>query len=253
MDPRTVATGLASLLAIAADRDPLVIAIDDAQWLDPASRRALEFASRRLPSRSGVVIAARAGEGSARWLGVDRAVGPDRLYHLRLGPLAPGELHRIIDSRLGLRAPRPLLARVAEASRGNPFAALEISAAIARNGATPGLGDPLPVPTSLRDLLGDRVDRLSPGALAAAAAVAALSRPTIAGVTEAIGPDLSAEAALLEAEEAGVLVAEGDRIRFSHPLLATAIYGSLAGSRRRTLHRRLAAVVTDPEIGRAHV
>ena len=63
----------------------------------------------------------------------------------------------------------------------------------------------------------------------------------------------TAGAALAEAEEAGVLVSERGRIRFTHPLLASAIYGSVSQEQRRQLHRRLAEVVGDPEERARHL
>ena len=146
-----------------------------------------------------------------------------------------------------------MLVRVAEASGGNPYFALEIAGALARDHAQPALGDLLPVPRTLHDLLSDRIDRLSRAARAVASAAAALSRPTAETVGAAVGSDLDVDAALLEAEEAGVLVSDGDRLRFSHPLLASAIYGSLTAGRRRALHRRLAAIVSDPEERARHL
>ena len=252
-DPLTTATALVSVLTILSRRDPLVIAIDDAPWLDRASMRVLEFALRRLPSRTGILVARRAGEDAAALLGLDRALAAGRLEHLALGPMSVAALHQLMQSRFGMAPPRPTLVRVAEASRGNPFYALEIATAMERSGATPALGDPLPVPPDLRDLLSDRMDLLSAGARAAASVAAALSHPTTASVAAALDPDVDAEAALLEAEEEGILVSDGDRLRFSHPLLASTIYGSFTGARRRSLHRRLAVVVGDPEEAARHL
>ena len=252
-DPRTTASALLTMVTFLSSRDPLVIAIDDAQWMDRASRHALEFGVRRLPRRVGVVVARRTGAGSASTLDLERALAPGSLEHLELGPLSLAALHHLIQSRFGLKLSRPMLVRVAEASAGNPFLALEISAALARASAAPALGDLLPVPRTLQDLLSDRVDRLSAPARTAASAVAALSHPTDELVTAALGSDFDVDAALLEAEEAGVLVSDGDRLRFSHPLLASAMYGSLTAGRRRSLHRRLAAVVGDPEERARHL
>ena len=162
-------------------------------------------------------------------------------------------LHQLIRSRLGLNLSRPMLVRVAEVSGGNPYFALEISGALARDHTQPALGDLLPVPRTLQDLLSDRIDRLSTAARAVASAAAAISRPTTETVGSAVGPDLDVDAALIEAEVAGVLVSDGDRLRFSHPLLASAIYGSLTAGQRRALHRRLAAIVSDPEERARHL
>ena len=252
-DPRTTASALLTVVTILSSADPLVIAIDDAQWVDQASRRALEFSIRRLPQRVGVVVASRVGESPARPFDLERALAPGRLEHLVLGPMSLAGLHHIIHSRLGLRLPRPVLVRVADASNGNPFYALEISSALARGPALPVLGDLLPVPSTLQNLLRDRVDRLSATARAVASAAAALSHPTAEILEAALGSDLDVETALVEAEHAGVLVSDGDRLRFSHPLLASTIYGALTVPRRQALHRRLAAVVGDPEERARHL
>ncbi|HSO30616.1 MAG TPA: AAA family ATPase [Candidatus Sulfomarinibacteraceae bacterium] len=252
-DPLTTANALLTALTILSNDGPLVIAVDDAQWMDQASKRALGFSVRRLPQRVGVVVASRVEDGPVRSLDLERALAPGNLERLVVGPLSLAALHHLIQSRLGLNLSRPMLVRVAEASGGNPFFALEIAGALARATAPPALGDLLPLPRTLHDLLSDRVDRLSTAARAVASAAAALSRPTAETVEAAVGTDLDVDAALLEVEEAGVLVSDGDRLRFSHPLLASAIYGSLSASRRRALHRRLATVVGDPEERARHL
>jgi hypothetical protein len=109
------------------------------------------------------------------------------------------------------------------------------------------------LPQSLQELVAARVRGLSTSAQTAALAVAALSRPTAASVGAALADDGDAAAALVEAEEGGVLLREYDRIRFSHPLLASAVYGSASPARRRQMHRRLADVVSDPEERARHL
>src|SRR3954454_14770995 len=252
-DPRTTATALVTVATILSAREPLVIVIDDAQWLDPASRRALEFLVRRLPPRAGIAVAHRPLIGSGRPLDLVRALPPVRFEHVVLAPLSLHALNELVRSRVGLKLSRPVLVRIAEASQGNPFYALEIAGALARGGAAPEAGDPLPLPGSLRDLRSDRVDRLSAPARLVAAAAAALSRPTTEVLEAAYGPDLEVEAALHELEEAGLLTSEDDRLRFSHPLLASTIYGSLTVPRRRDMHRRLAHAAADPEEQARHL
>jgi len=252
-DPRTTVSAFVGVLSsLAADR-PLVIAVDDMQWLDPASERALAFAARRLPTRVGIVIARRGQAGDAMPLGLDRALDPEVLERLTLGPLSLAALRQLIEGVVGPGLSRPLLVRIESVSGGNPFYALETARALGRHGGHRALGDPLPVPPSLQELVRDRVHSLSRPAQAAALTAAALSRPTDVSIAAALGPDLDAAAALIEAEEAGVLVREDDRVRFSHPLLASAIYGSAGATRRRELHRRLADVVMDPEERARHL
>lgn len=252
-DPRTTASALLTVVTLLCGAMPVVIAIDDAQWLDRSSRRAVEFTVRRLPGRVGVVLASRADADPGSTLDLERSLGPERVAHLELGPWSVAALHHLIASRLGLRLPRPILVRVAEASNGNPFYALEISAALARGPALPRSGDLLPLPRTLHGLPGDRLDRLSAPARDLATAAAALSRPTTDLLESALGNGLDVRAALLETEAAGILVPEGDRLRFSHPLLASALYGSLTLPRRRALHRRLAALVGDVEERARHL
>ena len=252
-DPRTTASAVVTLLTKLSSRDPVVLAIDDTQWIDQASRHALEFAVRRLPLRAGIIVASRSGEDPARTLDLARALAPRSLEHVVMGPMSLSALGKLIGSRLGLDLPRPTLVRLAEASGGNPFYALEIADALARASALPALGEPLPVPRTLQALLNERVGRLSAPARAATSTAAALSRPTVNALEAAVGSDLDLEAALAEAEAADVLLSDGDRLRFAHPLLASTIYGSLTAGQQRATHRRLAAIVGDAEERARHL
>jgi ATP/maltotriose-dependent transcriptional regulator MalT len=252
-DPRTTASALLSVLSAGVGERPLVLAVDDAQWLDRASERALEFVCRRLPSGLGLLVARRSEEAGEAPLGLDRALARDALEQVVLGPLSLAALHHVIQSELGIRLTRPTLVRIETMSAGNPFFALEIARALNRDGRRRQLGDPLPVPQSLQELVGARVRRLSASARAAALAVAALSHPTTVSVSAALADHEDAAAGLLEAEEAGVLVWERESIRFAHPLLASAVYGSASTARRRQLHARLADVASDPEERARHL
>jgi DNA-binding CsgD family transcriptional regulator len=97
----------------------------------------------------------------------------------------------------------------------------------------------------------ERLDRLSPPALAVAQAAAGLAEPTVGLVGEAVGR--RADAGLGDALEAGVLELDRDRVRFSHPLLRSAVAARATPGRRRELHARLAAVVRDPEQEARHL
>ena len=252
-DPRTTATALVGVLGELAREGPVLVAIDDVQWVDAASERALEFAARRLPAQLGLLLARRTeGEDDAP-LELDRALPEDRLRRICLGPLSLASLHHIVSSRLARPLTRPMLARIAQASRGNPFFALEIARALAGAGEESGGQRPLPVPRSVQTLAAERVGALSLAAQEAVLVAAALSRPTIETVAAALEDEREARSAILEAEEAGVLVTEQGRVRFTHPLLASAVYGAASGARRGQLHRRLAAVVTDEEERARHL
>jgi DNA-binding CsgD family transcriptional regulator len=250
-DPRTTAAALVGVLTTLAAERPVLVAVDDVQWLDRASERALAFAARRLPPALGMVLTRRGEGGEDPPLGLGRALPDERLEHLMPGPLALASLHHLIRSRLGVSPPRPLLARVAGASGGNPFFALELARALVEDRDDRLLGDPLPVPRSLLDLVAARLRRLSPAAREAVLIAASVSRPTVTLVVDALAPGSDAVSALVEAEEAGVVFSEHGRLRFAHPVLASVVYGSASEERRRRLHRRLAKLVVDPE-DRAH-
>ena len=250
---RTIATAFVGVLASLAETAVVLVAIDDVQWLDSASAEALSFAARRLPPRVGLLLTRRGDPDELPPLGLERALPEDRLERLVPRPLSLAALHHLIHDRVGSAPPRPALARLAEASGGNPFLALEIAGALVPDWSTLAGGGPLPVPRNLEAIARERVRGLSAGARLASLAAAALSRPTRALIIRAVAPDGEAADNFLEAEEAGVLVVEGDRVRFTHPLLASAIYGTATSERRRRMHERLAEVVSDPEERARHL
>jgi DNA-binding CsgD family transcriptional regulator len=252
-EPRTTATALGSVLTTLARERPVLVAVDDVQWLDRASERALAFAVRRLPERLGLVVTRRGSGDDEAPLGLARAVPADRLQRLVPGPLSLAALQQILSTRLGMSFTRPLLTRIAEASGGNPLYALEIAQATTRGKGEASLGVPLSVPSRLDELISERVRALSDPAQQAVRVTAFLSRPVASTIVEALGSNLDGRAALREAEEAGVVVSERERVRFTHPLLASVVYGSTLPGRRLELHRRLARLVADPEERARHV
>jgi class 3 adenylate cyclase len=125
--------------------------------------------------------------------------------------------------------------------------------ALARQGDRPALSEPLPVPRNVEELVTERLGGLSQGARELVLAAAALSRPTTSVLERAAQPGGDVGAALIEAEEAGVLVLDQERVRFAHPLLASVVLGASSQERRRQLHERLADVVEDPEERARHL
>jgi DNA-binding CsgD family transcriptional regulator len=241
-DARTIGTALRSAVVALACDVPVVIAIDDLQWLDAATTEAVAFVARRLEGHPvGVIVTARTPPAATDRLGLGRAVGEERFGRVRLGPLNATALQTIIERRLGFSYRAAVLRRVTQVSDGNPLFALEIARAL---GAEPALspGEPLPVPDELHELVADRLAGLSAAGQQALLAAAALSHPTVDLIERA-----ASAAGLAAAESGGMLRAQNGRVAFVHPLYASAVYAS-AGSRfRRALHDRLAALVDDPE------
>lgn len=241
-DRRAVAAAvLAALRALAAER-PLLVAVDDIQWLDVPSGASLEFAVRRLRDESVALLLARRLTYSDPPLGVERAAG-ERLRRASIGPLSLGALGRVVHERLGVSVPRPVLRRIHELSAGNPFFALELA------GAPERLEPGRELPPTLDALVQRRLGALpSPTRLALAAAAAA-SQPTIE-VAEAVA---DASGALVAAEAAHVIEVEQGRIRFTHPLLASGAYAAVDAPRRRELHARLGGLSGDLEERARHL
>jgi hypothetical protein len=235
-DMRTLAAAVfGSLRLLAADHGVLV-AVDDFQWVDAASRSVLEFAFRRLSSvPASAVLAVRAGDANEQLPGFD---GRASLFLVDVGPLSLGALQQVVADRLGARFARGLLRRVHEAARGNPFYALEIARAVMTAGPVSAI-DELPIPSELDALLRDRIAALPPATRRALAAAAALSEPRPEWIEQ--------EGDLQPAFDAGIVRVERGLVRFGHPLLASSAYALLAPGRRRRLHERLAAVVDDVE------
>ena len=221
----------------------MLLAIDDVQWLDPPSQRILAFAAGRLGDAPVGILATQRGDGGDP-LELRHAFD-ERSNEIRVGPMSVGALHHLIRTRLGLRVPRPMLARVQEASGGNPMFALEFAQVAASAGA------PLPVPSSLEELVRERVAGLPPELLPLLAAVAAVERPT----PSLLGAVIDDASDLLDAASAAGAVTVGPEgvVRFTHPLLASAAYAAVPPAARRALHARLAAASDDLEERARHL
>lgn len=253
-DRRTIAAAFLGTLRVLAHRGPVLVAIDDAQWLDPPSESVLEFAVRRLRDEPiGLLLAVRLGGAEETALALERVWPEERLRRIRLEPLSLGALHHLLRMRLGVSFQRPTLRRVWEASGGNPFYALELGRALERRGGHLELGQAVPVPGTLQELVRERLAGLAAPVQDLLRVIAALSDPTIPLVVAAwTGEDPKARA-LDAAVEAGVIEVDGERLRFAHPLLASGVYSALGPQARRALHRRLAEVVEDAEERARHL
>jgi DNA-binding CsgD family transcriptional regulator len=249
VQPLLVGRATLEVVRSLAAATPLLVAIDDVQWLDPASARTLTFVIRRLDAAPVGVLVTRRGPGGPLPLELDDALPEGRRERLLLGPLDPDDLELLVEERLGEPLPRSLRRRVAAAAGGNPLYALELVAAQRQAGHS--RGDQLALPARLEELLADRLERLPSEATEPLAAVAALAAPTVGLIMAVLGEQ--ARAALDAALDAGVLLVEEGRLRFSHPLLGVAALARLPPSARRRLHARLAAALADPEERARHL
>jgi len=248
-DPRTVGMATHGTLQATAGVKPLVVVIDDAQWMDPASAEALAFAIRRLRDEPIWVVATVRTSSIGASGSADAPAAPDpfdtlrtegRVDDLVLGPASLAVLHHLVAERVGTVLPRPRLMRLETASGGNPLLAIEIARELARRDTWPLPGEPLPVPADARRLFETRIGRLTPDERLALATVAAMATPSREPlVADHLGPSI----------DAGLLIADADdgRIRFAHPLVVDASLDAVSEADRRAIHARLADLATSAE------
>jgi DNA-binding CsgD family transcriptional regulator len=252
--PESRAVSLAVLGAIRAlsEAEPLLLAMDDVQWLDPPSARVLEFALRRLVAEPvGILMALRGVSEPEVPFGLDRALPESRLRRLAIGPLALDALAHLLQDRLGAPFRRSTMVRLATMSGGNAFFALEIARASIL-GDEPAAGEPLPVPNSARDLTRRRMAALSDRDRRVLLVVAALSAPTLTAVDSDHDLDRPRDV-LVRAVDAGLIEVEGEHLRFTHPLFGSAILSEATPEQLRALHCRVAPIATDPEERARHL
>ncbi len=250
-DQRAVGAGFLSVVELLAERSHVLVAIDDLQWLDPSSRNVIAFAARRLSASVGVFGTVRTDPdergGAASWLQLPQ---PDGVQRLRIRPLSLGGLNVVISQRLGRSLSRPAIVRIQEVSGGNPFYALELARAM--DGDIDGAE--LPLPMTLTELVRTRIGSLGESVRDVLLAMACHSAPTVELVSRAAG--IAAEdvvAQLSDVEAKGIVGIDGHRLRFAHPLLATGFYTDVAPAKRRSMHRRLAEIVDEPELKARHL
>lgn len=249
---RVVGVALLGVLRLLARTSPLVLAVDDLQWLDNSSRTVLTFALRRLQEEPVRVLAALRLTDDGEHSSSESCLGLAGT-RLRVGPVSVGSLQQIVKTRLSLTVSRPTLTRVHRATGGNPMVSLEMGRALQRRGHEPAAHDPLPVPSDVRLLVAERLSGLSQPARELLLVCSALAHPSVDIVTEAMGNLAAAARALDEVVQIGVLELDGQRLRFTHPLLSSIPYADLLPDDRRALHQRLATVAADPEEHARHI
>ena len=252
-DQRAVSLAVLGCLRSVASTSPVVMAVDDIQWMDPPSVRVLQFVVRRLKDEQvGLMTAARGARADDDPLGVVSAVAEDRVHAVHVGPLSLDAIERVLRDKVGEGFPRTTLLNLHEMSGGNPFFAQEIGLALLRRGGDVAAGERLPIPDRLQELIEDRLEGLPAGTVEALEVVSALSAPTLDAIAAATDPS-EVDRRLGPAIENGVVEVVGDRLRFTHPLLASAVYQRIPPARRRELHGRLATIVRDPEERARHL
>jgi DNA-binding CsgD family transcriptional regulator len=240
--PDRFLVGLAvlTLLADAAEEQPLVCVVDDAQWLDRVSADTLAFVARRLlAERVGLVFALR---------DMDDRHGLDRLPELVIEGLSARDAQRLLDTSMPGLLDERVQARILREAGGNPLALIELP-----RGLNPvavagefGLPSEMPLTSRIEQGFARQLEPLPADTrqlllLAAAEPVGDALLLWRAAELLGIGPEAAGPV------QAAGLIEIGARVRFRHPLVRSAAYQAAAVPERREAHRALAAA-TDEQL-----
>ncbi|MEV8373781.1 AAA family ATPase [Kribbella sp. NPDC056861] len=251
--PDTVRDELAVRLAVLhvlrrlAASGPVLLVVDDIQWVDPSSLEVLTFCARRLTEGVQMLATEQVADGD---LPVMAEACPEPVLQLEVPPLVEADVLALLRNRLSSPLPVRTARRIFTASAGNPFMALELGRAILRHPQGVSPNDPLPVSSRLKTLLGDRLADLTPATYELLLHAASSPRPTTNQLTQSLRRPLDAE--LAEAEGLGLIDVSSERLRFSHPLLREFVYAEATSAARRQAHAQLAAVVNEPVENATH-
>ncbi|MET8564551.1 AAA family ATPase [Streptomyces flaveolus] len=261
-----------TLLSEAAYRQPVLVVVDDLQWLDACSLDAISFLARRIAGEPVTVLAGTRGGF------VGEPFGPE-CVRMDVPPLSDVDAERLLDAQ-----PHPprgsLRAQILLQSAGNPLALVELTRATAgsRPPSLVGAPDPLPLTARLEGVFAERMAGLPPSTRRAllfaaaadapgmpAARLAALADPWRAGTAQpcagehdpGAGPAADDAVAAARtgvpdvwgaAEEAGLVRVTDGRVAFRHPLMRSAVYRTATFAARREVHLALAeALADDPD------
>jgi len=234
-DPFLVGLGVLGLLAEGASARPLLCVVDDVQWLDQASARALGFAARRLQADPVAVLLAGREAGEL--------AGVAGLAEVRLAGLGDADARALLASVLPRWADQTVIDKIVAETAGNPLALLELPRGMspAELAAGPGFGGtPGGLPGRIEESFGRRLGLLPEATRRLVLLAAADPGGDAALLWRACAlAGIEAEAAGA-AEDAG-LVQVGTRVRFFHPLVRSAVYGAASAQERRAAHGVLAA------------
>jgi len=232
-DPFFVGLGVLGLLAEAAAR-PLLCVVDDVQWLDQASARALGVAARRLQADAVAVLLAGREAGEL--------AGAAELAEVRLAGLADADARALLASVLPRWVDQKVIDRIVAETAGNPLALLELPRGMtpAELAGGPGFGGTAGLPGRIEESFGRRLELLPEPTrrlvlLAAADQAGDAALLWRACALAGIDPGAAAPA-----EDAG-LVQVGARVRFFHPLVRSAVFRAASAQERRAAHGVLAA------------
>src|SRR5450755_3355751 len=237
-NPFLVGLAVLGLLAEAAEERPLLCVVDDAQWLDRASARALALVARRLLAEKTPHVFATRDPG-------ELLAGPPELHAL---PPGHRDARPLLESALPARLDEDVLERIVVETHGNPLALLELPRGLTPTQLAGGFGLPAAVPlsASIEESFTRRLTNL-PGDARRFLLVAAADPVGDPALVWRAAQELGIPESVAETVEAEGLLELGARVVFRHPLVRSAVFRAAGVKERRAVHRALAEA-TDPEI-----
>ena len=240
--------GLYWLCANLAGRKPLLITVDDLQWVDGASLAWLLYLGRRAVDLAVLLLVAmREGDPRAGQAAADAVAGDTTIGRLRLAPLGADSAAAVVGEVLGRTASPEFCLACWELTGGNPLFVRQLAAAARGEGMTgdPGSADALRslAPSAVGASVLPRLARMGPDAITLARALAVLGAGTEVAVAAELA-DLASPAAEVAADTltAAQIFGATRPLEFFHPVIGEAVYGALAPGARRLAHRRAAAI-----------
>jgi DNA-binding CsgD family transcriptional regulator len=239
-DRFTICAATLSLLAAAAEANPLLVLVDDAHWLDAATSDALLFAVKRLVAdAAAIVLAVRDGD--------ERTFEAPALEHLELRALSREEADRLLAGDNGRVVAPDVVGQLCAATRGNPLALLEVANLLSGEqlaGREP-LPDPVPAGPTLERAFAWRAEALAPDSRRALVVAAVSLSDEVETIAAALGSLGLGREALEPAEDAGLVTLSTGRVGFRHPLVRSAVFHAAPPSERRAAHRAVADALRD--------
>src|SRR3954470_12354692 len=249
----------ATFLKNAAQREPLVLFLDDLHWADAPTLRMLQFLARELSDSRLLVIGTYRDVALGRKHPLSQALADlsreGLVERVPLHGLTEHEVERFIEATASIAPPRSLVRAVYGETEGNPFFVSEIVSLMASEGTLDDAGQlddfTVTIPQGVREVVGRRLDRLSEDCNRVLAVASAVGRDFTVDVVERVA-ELSRDRVLELLEEA-----EGQRIvvdtsqpgalrfTFSHALVREALYEELGVTQRVRLHRRIAEAIEE--------
>jgi DNA-binding CsgD family transcriptional regulator len=240
VDPLAVGVATLGVVATLASRDPVLLVVDDLQWVDVPTRAAILFAARHLST----IHAALLGAAREHELPDDHGVP-----RLELAALRSREAGELLAGATRVPLDRAVRRRLLELSQGNPLALVELPTALSDaqlRGDDP-LGEPIPVNGGIERAFGARVARLPDRTRRALLVAAAAGSGAGVSIVEALRADGLRLVDVEPAELDGLVVAGDGDVAFRHPLIRSVVYHHEQIEARREVHALLAGVERDAD------